>query len=58
MDKARKKATKILDLFEDLLHQKGIKIPSDDREGRPEEACIYGTEYYDLEDAIAEVIRR
>jgi hypothetical protein len=27
-----------------------------DREGRPEEVCIDGTEYYRLEDAITELL--
>ena len=31
-------------------------VPSKDREGRPEEACLYGTEYYLLEDAVVGVL--
>ena len=31
-------------------------IPSDDREGREEEACLYGTEYYELEDAVVGIL--
>jgi hypothetical protein len=38
-----------------LLAEHGIKIPSDDREGR-EEAFIYGSEYYALEDAIVAIL--
>ncbi|MBN2562215.1 MAG: hypothetical protein JXQ75_14925, partial [Phycisphaerae bacterium] len=32
-------------------------VPSDDREGRDEEACLYGSEYYELEDAVVGVLR-
>jgi hypothetical protein len=39
------------------LADKGIMVPSADREGRPEEACLYGSEYYALEDAVVEVVR-
>ena len=45
-------AHSILDLFEDLLDEKEIDIPSDDREGDESEARIYGSEYYDLEDKV------
>jgi hypothetical protein len=55
-EKARELAFHILEEFEDMLASKGILIPSEDREGWPEEACIYGTEYYLLEDAITELL--
>lgn len=55
-EKAREIAIRILDEFEELLAAKGIKIPSGDREGREEEACLYGSEYYELEDAIVGVL--
>lgn len=53
---ARNLAIKIIDEFEELLGELNIKIPSKDREGGIEEACIYGSEYYQLEDAITEII--
>ena len=49
-EKARDLAIQILDEFEELLAAKGIVIPWDDREGREEKACLYGTEYYELEE--------
>jgi hypothetical protein len=55
-DKARRIANEILDEFEELLDEKGIVIPSDDREDREEEACLYGTEYYRLEDSITDLL--
>lgn len=56
MEKERKVAIRILDEFEELLGRKGIKIPSEDREGREEEANLYGTEYYYLEDATTKIV--
>jgi len=57
-DKARELAIEILDEFEDLLERHGITIPSADREGRKEEACIYGSEYYELEDIVTDILAR
>jgi hypothetical protein len=57
IEKEREIAIRILEVFEDFLDDKGITIPSKDREGNPEEARIYGTEYYDLEDSITEIIK-
>ena len=56
-EQARDFAIQVLDELEDLLEAKGIMIPSDDREGREEEACVYGTEYYELEDAIVGILK-
>ena len=52
----REKAIQIIEKFENLLSKKDIKIPSKDRENKENEACIYGTEYYELEDAIVEIL--
>jgi hypothetical protein len=56
MEKSRETAIKILAEFEELLDKKGLKIPSDDRTGEKEEACLYGTEYYTIEDRITEIL--
>ena len=45
-----------MEIFEEFLEDKGITIPSDDREGKPEEARIFGSEYYQLEDEITEYL--
>ena len=58
MDKNRELAIDIIELFEDILEAKGITIPSKDREGKEEEARIYGSEYYELEDQITELLGR
>ena len=55
-DDARELAFAIIGDFEELLDEKDITIPSNDREGREEEARIYGTEYYLLEDAITDIL--
>ena len=44
------------DEFEDLLGDKNIMVDSADREGREEEASLYGSEYYALEDAVVEIL--
>ena len=46
----------LLDQSEELLNDKNVTIPSSDREGREEEARLYGTEYHSLEDAITEIL--
>jgi len=58
INKSREIATQIIDKFEELLSQKRIQIPSQDREGKPEEACLYGSEYYELEDGVNDILKR
>ena len=55
-DEIREKVSAILDSFEDLLEEKNITIPSDDRTGEESEARLFGCEYYDLEDKIVNII--
>ncbi len=57
MDKERKLAIAILEKFEELLEENNITIPSKDREGEPDEARLYGSEYYTLEDDIVEILK-
>ena len=45
-----------LAMGEDLLTEKGIVIPSDDRTGDPDEAHLFGTEYSRLEEAIVAIM--
>ena len=54
--KNREIAIEIIETFEELLDSKDIKIPSEEREGDEDEACIYGTEYYELEDSIIKIL--
>ena len=54
--KTRGIAIMILDIFEDMLAEKGIEIPDVEREGNEDEACLYGSTYYDLEDQITELL--
>jgi hypothetical protein len=57
MEKAREIAIKIIDEFEELLEAKNITIPSEDREGNVEEARIYGSPYYMLEERITSIVK-
>lgn len=54
--KTRGIAIMILDIFEGMLDDKGIIVPDEDREGDEDEACLYGTTYYELEDEITELL--
>ena len=53
----------IIDLFEDLLEEKGIEIPCKDPSEESERKAddfssnIYGSEYYDLQDKIYNMIK-
>ena len=52
----REYAIGIMNIFENLLDEKDIDIPSEDRNGDEGEARIFGTEYADLEDKITELL--
>ena len=54
--KTRGLAITILEMFEDVLEEKGIKIPDEDRTGDESEACLYGLTYADLEDKIVDLL--
>ena len=54
--KTRAIAIAILDMFENMLEEKGIMIPDDDRTGDEGEACLYGTTYGNLEDEICALL--
>ena len=56
LGKARGLACMIVDLFEDLLAEYDIYIPNAERGGEEDEACIYGDDYYALEDQITELL--
>lgn len=49
-------ATDILEMFENLLDEHGIVIPDADRTGDEEEACLYGTTYFNLESQISNLL--
>ena len=58
ISKEREVSIEIMDLFEEFLEEKNITIPSDDRSGDESEARIYGSEYYELEDGITDILVR
>lgn len=50
-------AAEILEIFEEKLEELNVTLPNSNREGKEDEARIFGSDYYDLEDRIAEFIR-
>ena len=56
LGKARGLASMIIDMFEDLLAEYNIVIPNDERDDVEDAACIYGDDYYALEDQITELL--
>ena len=50
-------AIRILEAVENMLEEKNITIPDDDRTGEPSEARLYGCTYGNLEDEIADILR-
>lgn len=56
MSTARSLAIDILEMFEDILDEHGIKVPDADRSGNEDEAALYGMTYADLEDKIVELL--
>ena len=49
----------IIDEFENILEEYNIKIPSEDDDGTDEfRSNIYGTEYYELENRIKEILEK
>lgn len=57
MRKERETAIRILDKVEELFNRKGVRVPSEDRENEKGEACLFGREYYQLEDNITEILK-
>ena len=60
----RNETADILDMFDDMLTENGIKVPSpeDDERGEDNDVALYGSVYYELfdrlEDALVEIIER
>lgn len=56
----RELAMAIVDLFDELLAEKGIEVPCSDPEEETERheddncACLYGMEYWNLVDSVEE----
>lgn len=49
-------STIICDMFENLLEEHNITIPNNEREGECDEARIFGSDYFNLEDDITDVL--
>ena len=50
-------AAEILEIFEEKLEELNVTLPNSNREGKEDEARIFGSDYYDLEDKVAELLR-
>ena len=50
-------ASGILEILEEKLEELNISLPDNQREGKQDEARIYGENYYDLLDEISDFIR-
>lgn len=50
----RNETANILEIFDNVLVENGIKVPSpeDDDRGEDNEAALYGSVYYDLYDRV------
>lgn len=57
-EKNKELAGEIIEQFEELLAKHKIKIPNKNREGNEDESCIFGTDYYDLEDDIVDILEK
>lgn len=47
----------IVDIFEDFLEEKGVKIPNEERDENNSEAIIYGIDYGILSEQIESTLR-
>lgn len=56
MEINRKIAAEIMNKFEEMLNKHEIKITNEDRKDNENAACIYGNDYYELEDAITKIL--
>ena len=54
----RNETANILEIFDDVLVENGIKVPSpeDDDRGEDNEAALYGSVYYDLFDEVEYIL--
>lgn len=56
LGKSKGLAVLILELFDDMLYEKGIVIPDEDRTGAEDEANLYGMTYGVMEDQITDLL--
>ena len=52
----RKLVKKLIEAVEELLNYHGVKLPDENRQGDPDEACLFGKSLYALEDKFKELI--
>ena len=49
-------AADVMDVFENILAEHDIKLPSEDRQGEENEAMIFGETYYNMESEVEDLI--
>lgn len=47
---------RICEEFEDFLYERSIMIPNEDRNGEPDEASIYGSDWDDILERVEKII--
>lgn len=62
-DELTRLSAEIMDIFEDFLQDKNIKIPNKERDEYEadkgtEKAILFGSDYYSTEDKIQELIKK
>lgn len=57
MKLCRETLANIIDVFEDFLESKGVKIDNPDRPGNDGEAIIYGEDFDDIMNGISDVLK-
>lgn len=48
----------LIEIFEEFLESRGIDVPNDEKDEDPDASTIYGTDYSELESAIAEFFQQ
>lgn len=48
----------VIDVFEEFLSEKRIPVPNSEKTGEKDEAILFGSDYYGLEDRISGLLSR
>ena len=56
MNEEKNLVINVCEVFDDFLDERGIMIPSDDREGDPDEAAIYGSDWDDIMNRVKKLL--
>ena len=56
MNEEKNLVINVCEAFDDFLYERGIMIPNDDREGDPDEAAIYGSDWDDIMNRVKKLL--